>query len=221
VYDEETGFYYLESRYYDPTTGRFISADVLLSTGQGVLGHNCYAYCLGNPVNMEDPDGLAGILSKIKDFFTQVVFGGGGSWCGGHIWGSRYNSDPKDEWQNEQDQIKSKIDASCKANSNCVTSRDLHGAKWAVERRSYWKSQEALYRGLFNNTLSPSGTYMMTENNFERMKKGNAPIGIDGRPVNLHHPNGIANDFYNYIEVTYSYHYQNFKALHSYLYNKD
>lgn len=42
-----------------------------------------------------------------KDFFTQVVFGGGGSWCGGHIWGSRYNSDPKDEWQNEQDQIKS------------------------------------------------------------------------------------------------------------------
>ena len=54
VYDWETGFYYLQSRYYDPTTGRFISADVLLSTGQGVLGHNAYAYCLGNPVNMVD-----------------------------------------------------------------------------------------------------------------------------------------------------------------------
>ncbi len=57
VYDWETGFYYLQSRYYDPTTGRFISADVLLSTGQGVLGHNCYAYCLGNPVGMSDQSG--------------------------------------------------------------------------------------------------------------------------------------------------------------------
>ena len=57
VYDWETGFYYLQSRYYDPTTGRFISADVLLSTGQGVLGHNCYAYCLDNPVNMRDQSG--------------------------------------------------------------------------------------------------------------------------------------------------------------------
>lgn len=37
-----TGWYYFQSRYYDPTTCRFISADVLLSTGQGVIGHNSY-----------------------------------------------------------------------------------------------------------------------------------------------------------------------------------
>ena len=54
VYDEETGFYYLQSRYYNPEVGRFISSDVLLSAGQGVLGHNAYAYCLNNPVNMSD-----------------------------------------------------------------------------------------------------------------------------------------------------------------------
>ena len=57
VYDEETGFYYLQSRYYNPEVGRFISSDVLLSTGQGVLGHNAYAYCLNNPVNMSDSCG--------------------------------------------------------------------------------------------------------------------------------------------------------------------
>ena len=57
VYDEETGFYYLRSRYYDPTTCRFISADILLSTGQGVLGNNCYAYCLNNPVCFQDKSG--------------------------------------------------------------------------------------------------------------------------------------------------------------------
>ena len=59
VYDTETGWYYLQSRYYSPETCRFISADVLLSTGQGVLGHNSFAYCLGNPVNRVDAGGAA------------------------------------------------------------------------------------------------------------------------------------------------------------------
>ena len=57
VYDEETQWYYLKSRYYDPETCRFISADVLLSTGQGVLGHNTYAYCLNSPIYYSDPYG--------------------------------------------------------------------------------------------------------------------------------------------------------------------
>ena len=57
VYDTETGWYYLQSRYYDPTTCRFISADVLLSTGQGVLGHNSFAYCLNNCISRRDETG--------------------------------------------------------------------------------------------------------------------------------------------------------------------
>ncbi len=57
VYDSETGWYYLQSRYYNPTLCRFISADVLLSTGQGVLGHNAYAYCLNNPIIGADAGG--------------------------------------------------------------------------------------------------------------------------------------------------------------------
>lgn len=57
VYDTETQLYYLQSRYYDHSTCRFISSDVYLSTGQGVIGHNSYAYCLNNPVNMFDGEG--------------------------------------------------------------------------------------------------------------------------------------------------------------------
>ena len=57
VYDEETGWYYLQSRYYDPETCRFISADVLLSTGQGVIGHNAFAYCGNNPIIRADESG--------------------------------------------------------------------------------------------------------------------------------------------------------------------
>ena len=57
VYDQETGFYYLNSRYYDPEIGRFINADGYASTGQGILGHNMFAYCANNPVNCADPTG--------------------------------------------------------------------------------------------------------------------------------------------------------------------
>lgn len=74
VYDEETGFYYLKSRYYDPEACRFVSADVLLSTGQGVLGHNCYAYCDNSPVNRIDYDGhsWSDVWEIIEAFLTET-----------------------------------------------------------------------------------------------------------------------------------------------------
>ena len=58
-YDRETGLYYLNSRYYDPETGRFLNADVFVSTGQGVLGNNMFAYCLNNPSTLVDYEGKA------------------------------------------------------------------------------------------------------------------------------------------------------------------
>ena len=57
VYDPETGLYYLQSRYYNPQMGRFICADSLVSTGQGLLGNNMFAYCGNNPVARIDASG--------------------------------------------------------------------------------------------------------------------------------------------------------------------
>lgn len=57
VYDVGTGLYYLQSRYYDPQVGRFINADGLASTGQGLLGNNMFVYCLNNPGNCLDSSG--------------------------------------------------------------------------------------------------------------------------------------------------------------------
>ncbi len=58
-YDSETGMYYLNSRYYDPETGRFINADDTdyLGASGTVLGYNLFAYCENNPVNCSDPSG--------------------------------------------------------------------------------------------------------------------------------------------------------------------
>ena len=57
-YDSETGFYYLQSRYYDPEIGRFINADSYASTdATGLLSTNMFAYCENDPVNRSDPSG--------------------------------------------------------------------------------------------------------------------------------------------------------------------
>ena len=69
-YDTETGFYYVSSRYYDPEIGRWINADGYVSTGQGVLGNNMFAYCGNNPVNRKDPTGQFWITALIV---TAVV----------------------------------------------------------------------------------------------------------------------------------------------------
>ena len=58
VYDRETGLYYVQSRYYNPTIGRWINADSQLSTGD-LTGLNLFAYCGNNPVNRTDPTGEA------------------------------------------------------------------------------------------------------------------------------------------------------------------
>ena len=76
VYDEETSWYYLQSRYYNPEIGKFISADVYLSTGQGVLGHNAYAYCNNEPINLVDDEG--NIPKSAKQFFDPIEEGASG-----------------------------------------------------------------------------------------------------------------------------------------------
>lgn len=58
VYDEETGLYYLQSRYYDPLTGRFLNADVYADTQSGTpLSTNMFAYCENNAINKSDDEG--------------------------------------------------------------------------------------------------------------------------------------------------------------------
>ncbi len=56
-YDNESGLYYCNSRYYDPSAARFVNADGYVSTGQDIAGYNMFLYCGNNPVNRIDPTG--------------------------------------------------------------------------------------------------------------------------------------------------------------------
>ncbi len=74
-YDTETGFYYLQSRYYDPANRRFINADSYYDTGTGFLGYNMFAYCNNNPVMNYDPkgEGIADVISEFLDSLIEYV----------------------------------------------------------------------------------------------------------------------------------------------------
>lgn len=85
-YDEETGLYYLNSRYYDPETGRFISPDdvgVLDETFTQLNGLNLYAYCYNNPVGYTDIFGHIPVANAFyKIYQSTLIFGFDSKWWG-------------------------------------------------------------------------------------------------------------------------------------------
>ena len=88
VYDQETGFYYLNSRYYDPAVGRFINPDSLLNQ-ESALGNNMFAYCLNNPMNMTDTEGNLPFLAVTAIIGAVVGAVAGGvvaAKSGGNVW---------------------------------------------------------------------------------------------------------------------------------------
>ena len=90
-YDSESELYYLQSRYYDPEIGRFLNADGFVSTGQGVLGNNMFAYCGNDPIVRLDTDGqafetvwdivslglsIADVIASPTDIWVWISLGG-------------------------------------------------------------------------------------------------------------------------------------------------
>ena len=79
-FDEETGFYYLKTRYYDPETGRFITIDDVSYLAPDIInGLNLYAYCGNNPVMKVDPNGtdvddINNVVSYVDIMFQMTAY---------------------------------------------------------------------------------------------------------------------------------------------------
>ena len=82
-YDNETGLYYVSSRYYDPEIGRFINADGQIN--DDILGTNLFAYCGNNPITRADDTGrgwwvvagafFGGIIGGVTKIVSNVSTG--------------------------------------------------------------------------------------------------------------------------------------------------
>ena len=84
-YDSETGYYYLQSRYYDPEIGRFINADashILQLAKDQSGGMNLFAYCFNDPVNYRDESGYlarwliqSNFIYNYRLYFPYYIYG--------------------------------------------------------------------------------------------------------------------------------------------------
>jgi len=91
-YDHDLDLYYLTTRYYDPETYRFVTADdpAYLGANGDLISYNLYAYCSNNPVMYVDPTGHApkwwqsiligvGVIAVTALIVAAIVYTGGGA----------------------------------------------------------------------------------------------------------------------------------------------
>ena len=213
IYERDTGFYYLQSRYYDPATGRFINADSYASTDMvGPLSTNMFSYCENNPVMRVDPTGE---FWDILDCFMAAL-----SWDDFLESPSLVNLGwaaldtlallpgvPSSGYARRGVEVVSSISHANKAKDVAKVgwkvgddisklTRAGNVPSWSTVRQRYWK----------NEALTNFKAY--SPENLLRMSQGRAPLTlntINGKmyPMELHHPNGRkGSDLFNFIQVT-------------------
>ena len=82
VFDEETGLYYLRSRYYNPGWGRFVNADACFIEKRYGFGNNLFTYCKNSPVVFYDKNGRE---YRVVGAGIQLDFSGNCMTAGGDV----------------------------------------------------------------------------------------------------------------------------------------
>ncbi len=92
-YDTDTGFYYLQSRYYDPVVKRFISADDTdyLGANGDFVSLNLYTYCSNNPISFSDPTGEFAIGVMLGKAFIGATVNVLTTYIGAKVTGQSYS----------------------------------------------------------------------------------------------------------------------------------
>ncbi len=228
-YDYETGLYYLQSRYYDPATGRFINVDGYISTGTGLLGYNMYAYCNNNPVMYVDPFGYFGISTRCEleeryDILRDESEVGAGSAYYTYAAYSRtaaYDADLYGYYFSGMTTAANNILYYYFPGAVTVTDDMAVQPAEPVNTTRGWKVGDDI-TNLTKDGNRPSWTTvrqrywkneahyhpdLYSDEDLALMKQGRAPI-VDDRPLHLHHPNGREGAFYwDFYPVTYEQHH--------------
>lgn len=73
IYDASTGLYYLNARYYEPKTGRFLTQDTYRGESNDDGIWNLYTYCRNNPISYVDPSGHFAIAIPLGYATFEIV----------------------------------------------------------------------------------------------------------------------------------------------------
>lgn len=184
--DPATGLNYMQQRYYDPQSGRFVSTDPVMPTDDGG-NFNRYEYANDNPYRYTDPDGrqevaedelerdgrVEGAAQEIHDANNKIQ--GSALLDKIHAIDPQYRliqSGPQGSPQYTDGTVKALQDDLTRVRSK------IDRAAFAKERKAYWKNEA-------NNNADK-----YTPADIAKMTRGRAPTGSDGHPMELHHSNG-------------------------------
>ena len=70
---DNVGLIHMNGRVYDPTLGRFLSADPFVQFPESGQSLNRYSYVMNNPLSFSDPSGF-GLFSFFKKIFKNKIF---------------------------------------------------------------------------------------------------------------------------------------------------
>ena len=73
VFDEKTGLYYLQTRYYMAQRNRFVNADTVLGCMGYPLTHNIFTYCVNAPVVRTDDTGMISVWDILVNRVRNAV----------------------------------------------------------------------------------------------------------------------------------------------------
>jgi RHS repeat-associated protein len=185
-FDEDSGLYYYNARYYDPKIGRFLSPDSMIPNLRDAQSFNRYSYVGNNPIMYTDPSG-----NLWEDLFIDSSAGGEGSpsgtflsavkevFGGGNTYGTGYVG-----------QIES-------VSGSTGSSGDL-SPSWGQSQTSYSPSINA-YTGGSPSSRYSSGGYSPTPGMGSTAPSSNGPSGV-GSPTSASSAGTIHDGLSNYHE---------------------
>jgi RHS repeat-associated protein len=171
-YDEESGLLYLRARYYDPSIGRFISADPFWGRLEEPASQNRYTYVHNNPLIYSDPSGLDTLQ------FNLCTGGGAGldgSFC--TTWGIQYRK--TDSFPYFECQGKYSYDTAAVGVTSGVGFANTFGVQWT--NASSWQQ----HLGMGNETGGSVPVMGLG------VLEGNAVVGQDYVGLNLNFGVGL------------------------------
>lgn len=214
VYDDETGLYYLQSRYYDPTMCRFINADVYCDTQSGYpLSTNMFAYCENCPLLRYDNNGKdcwwvqSSGAAKTFGHTSLLIQQKPGFWWY-YYWGDK-SIQLLFLGTCTQKELNGRIDAQIQYWNNYIYPKINYPAKERIPVSDKY-NKTIRFEGDFSNCLTPIFEYMRSHQYVWAYDRDIRPFYYSGLPYSVYMKKYSVLSYFRSDDAVYSYHGTNY-----------